>query len=539
MRILKKYSYILMCCLLAAFVATGCSDAIAVDETPEPEEGGMYLMLNLSVSRGTRSNPSGGETGDGEEGGVRRENEIENLALFFYDHEKGPDAPDDTPLLHYEMYEGLSLTPGENNTVSHVVRVPQYGMKDGHRAIVVANFTGDPSASKTLGELRKSIVTAPWRASASVKDYSRFTMATASGESPYDGRINFFDALNRPIEGTREDPFYMMAEVERVAARIDLMFDGINIEGTDTDKGELCYNVTSGTAAGDHGVLYVSHVLPVNSMKDGTSLLKHVTTGVDDMESLVVCGDELTDELKKIPINYVVEPNTLSKSTATGTDLSSWYGNTSAEYIRNNPDAIFTEASHIGNWLSVSGLVTDCSDGFDKTMTLAYVNENTQHMSLHDSRFITGLVIRGIFVPSKVLKDMDGNVDESYVKGTSFWRYSPTSSEMSHTNLYFNSKETAERYAILHPDDIAVISEYKDGVCYYNLWLRHANIERDDEAYESFPMEYGIVRNNIYRVGVSFTGIGSPLPDIREPLNIRTRIFVRKWNFRRQPTIIM
>ena len=51
-------------------------------------------------------------------------------------------------------------------------------------------------------------------------------------------------------------------------------------------------------------------------------------------------------------------------------------------------------------------------------------------------------------------------------------------------------------------------------------------------------MEYGIVRNNIYRVGLSkVTGPGTPTPDLKAPDHLYLRIFVREWNLRKQPTI--
>ncbi|MDE6422957.1 MAG: fimbria major subunit, partial [Muribaculaceae bacterium] len=61
--------------------------------------------------------------------------------------------------------------------------------------------------------------------------------------------------------------------------------------------------------------------------------------------------------------------------------------------------------------------------------------------------------------------------------------------------------------------------------CYYNLWLRHYNDENADPQL-SYPMEYAIVRNNIYRVALSFSGPGDPTPTMREPDTMQARIFV-------------
>ena len=83
---------------------------------------------------------------------------------------------------------------------------------------------------------------------------------------------------------------------------------------------------------------------------------------------------------------------------------------------------------------------------------------------------------------------------------------------------------------------MAEITKFADGICYYNVWLRHANV--DSNPHLTFPMEYGIVRNNIYRVGVSkVTGPGTPSPSKDGPEHIYLRIFAREWNLRTQPPI--
>jgi len=53
------------------------------------------------------------------------------------------------------------------------------------------------------------------------------------------------------------------------------------------------------------------------------------------------------------------------------------------------------------------------------------------------------------------------------------------------------------------------ISYYNNGLCYYPYWIRHSN----DGTVESSIMEFGIVRNNIYKLKVvSFSGLGKTLP---------------------------
>ena len=118
-----------------------------------------------------------------------------------------------------------------------------------------------------------------------------------------------------------------------------------------------------------------------------------------------------------------------------------------------------------------------------------------------------------------------------------FTRYMPTTTDgiTDDKAIYFSDRNDALAYAADHPEDQATITVFPDGVCYYNLWLHHYD-DIDDQTpsdpHTRLPMEYAIVRNNIYRVSVSFNGPGDPTPDMREPETMKARIFVRKWNKR-------
>lgn len=54
------------------------------------------------------------------------------------------------------------------------------------------------------------------------------------------------------------------------------------------------------------------------------------------------------------------------------------------------------------------------------------------------------------------------------------------------------------------------ITKYQDGICYYTYWIKHA--EDGDDTTVS-PMEYAIVRNNIYQINVTgINDIGTVTP---------------------------
>lgn len=516
----------------------GCSDDNRyTGNRTSVNDTATYIRLQISVPALARATPSGGENGDGLEPGIRHENEIQDLTLYFYHDENGEgvNAPATTTIIHKEYIAdaNLSVNAGNDTEYSTVYRLNGFKPREGDRVIVVAN-TGNLPAISTLGELRTHIVEKTFQAADAIPDYTRFVMSTA-GHATDEGKIFF-----NPYTGKKESPFRTTITLERAAARIDLWYNnGQNaISAT-----ELAYTVLSNGKSAKEPVatVHVTNVLPVNIMQQPSYMLKHVTAG-NDFNNLSVCGTEKTDT-DGMPANYVAEPHTLSKNadiSSTSEILSAWYGETAAQNIRENYQTLFGQSNELSKYLSDGQPQPYTQDGydFDTYVTIAYANENTQHESLHDSRFITGLVFKAIYEPHTVYTDAGATVKDNadYSAGKTFWRYTPTRQEMSEDNaIYFNNGEAAEGYRANHLSDLAEIQQFTGGICYYNLWLRHANA--DSDPHETFPMEYGIVRNNIYRVGISFTGPGNLNPELTEHDNVRMRIFVRKWNFRLQPQI--
>jgi hypothetical protein len=515
--------------VMAGLLSAACSsDAPEASALPDDEGEGAYMTLRISASGMGRSNPTGGEEGDGRVPGIRNENTISNLVLFFYDGQKGLDSDALTTFKYVRYFDDTEMVLKADGYVEYLFRLDTYVPAAGDRVAVVANMGPSVTRIKTLGALRQEIVGHAWREAGSLADYNMFAMSSAFAD---DGAV---DVEN--YSGTKESPFRAWISVERVAARIDLRFDRSQISVFGENR-ELVYN------AGATARVHLTHAAVVNAMQSGTWMMKHVTESADApgcFATLKICGNEDVDGAG-MPTNYVVEPSTTLKNDATdATQIESWYGDTRAEYMRRNYAAVFASGrGNLSPLLSDGRLaVDDRTDGFDMSMTLAYVNENTQPKEMHDSRFMTGLLFKAVYEPNDVYADDEASVKADYNRGETFWRYSPTRWEMDEeTCLYFSNEVAAEAYRRSHPEDMGQVEEFPAGECYYNLWLRHARVE--GAGAQDTPMGYGIVRNNIYRVGVSFTGPGRPNADVSEPENIESRIFVRKWNFRLHPTIIM
>ncbi|WP_289005336.1 Mfa1 family fimbria major subunit [uncultured Parabacteroides sp.] len=105
----------------------------------------------------------------------------------------------------------------------------------------------------------------------------------------------------------------------------------------------------------------------------------------------------------------------------------------------------------------------------------------------------------------------------------------------------------------IKPNDAEVLAEkydihyYKDGTCYYKYWIRHANNGLNPPDNPNLGiMEYGIVRNNLYKLDVTaIKKLGDPLPftpGVDDPKNpneddktqyyITVMVYVKDWVIR-------
>ena len=83
--------------------------------------------------------------------------------------------------------------------------------------------------------------------------------------------------------------------------------------------------------------------------------------------------------------------------------------------------------------------------------------------------------------------------------------------------------------------DIKCVKDNKTVDCYYPYWIRHSNNGKSDEM---GIMEFGIVRNNIYKLSVkSLNGFGitklhPDTPDEDDQLYLAVDLYVEEWVLR-------
>lgn len=491
-------------------VMTACSSEIDQPVTNDDTRGGR-LWLTLVVPQLSRADEI-------YEPGLDNENAIGNLTIFFFNNAaQGVNSPAATP-----FFKTIYVDNGFQNTDKGVlVDVPltDYNYTSGDRIAVVVNM-GDLSTMTSLGELQSYIPTATWQTDAQTHLSVNFTMASADNN---DGVIIPVDDAAGSDNAQSVDKYYKAAvSVERTAARIDLSYDAAQAK-----ESYIEYQSTGDDGA-VNGHVRLYGLSPVNAMQQPSYALKRISDGLSDDYS---CFEQwhYTGTLQQTdnrPAQYVIEPHTPVKTTGTPVPAE-WYGVTSADVMS---QGLWNEELNIATMLSRGQIVTDASGR--RAAIVAYTNENTQHYTAHSSQWLTGIMLRAVFIPAVVYTDGNAAIPATdYKPEQTFWCYRCNDSnnpEGKETSLYFTTYDAAKAYADARPSGGAEITEYPSGRCFYHAWIRHTVEERATAVV--FPMEYGIVRNHIYRLSFSFHRAGSPDADIDDPQGVEAVIYVRAWN---------
>lgn len=557
-----------MGCMLVTALAAGCAQE---DIGNDPSEGGgmsatSYVSLSFASPQGTptRANPTGGETGDGQETGQDYENAITSAVAFFYqgtDHE-GANSTGNTPIKAVVSFNNIGNGTDENSTGvdrTYTTLPQQVDLENGtYNVIVVANPGADwwTGQSLTLDDVRNHIQTTAWTASGS--DYSDFVMTSAA------------DATLTLNSNPESDPAKATVNVERMAARLDY-------------KAEAPYPCTDPAYTG--ATVKITGAALVNNLTAGSYLLKRVADDVNG-NNLSYLGDETADE-NGAATNYVLDPWTAAKKSAnsnftiggetkTAEDLyGEWFGN-----ISQNPNY----------WADYVQPGTSVSDGW---LRIGYTLENTTAADAAGSDYSTGVVFKAKFHPKGVANYTDGAT--FFEHGTTLYASMEDMMKVFYGNkfdqlgniancstwgkvrqfitstLLTNDPSGYDKYleglaeGKADADAVADASSltwsyymlnecgyskdgngkvvldqkgkvtrialqrygtrtYEDATCYYTWWVRHSN---DNDDTKKGIMEYAIVRNNIYKLTVeSVYSLGDPVPGDK---GLRVKVYVNNW----------
>lgn len=541
-------------CLLMASLAAGCAqeDIGTVPTGGDAMSPTSYVSLSFASPQGapTRSNPMGGETGDGLETGQANENAITSAVAFFYQGSgtDGVNSKGDTPIKAAVSFNvGSYTTPGGSIDRTYTTSPQQVDLENGtYNVIVVANPGTDwwTGKSLTLDDVRNHIQTAAWTASES--GYSNFVMTSAA------------DATLTLNSNPKSNPATAEVDVERMAARLDYKTTG---------------TYTCDDPAYSGATVEITGAALVNNLTAGSYIIKRVADDVNGT-NLSYLGDETADE-NGAATNYVLDPWTASKN---GNLYGTWFMNGSSD----------------PNWWA--GYVqpgTSVSDGAETWQRIGYTLENTTAADAAGSDYSTGVVFKAKFNPQGVANYQGGatffalgthlfaSMEDmmTYVYGADFSQFDDKidactdwASVKTFAASLLDNDPSGYKAFLLGQDeaqDLAQVKEslkwsaymlsncgysaslngtykvvldqngivtrnvlqsygvrtYEDATCYYTWWVRHSNDNNDETK---GIMEYAIVRNNIYKLTVnSIYSLGNDVPG--EDENIILDVYVNDW----------
>ena len=361
---MKKITLSLLALLLVMSFASCASDTTSDSPMPNKDMK-AYLQVKVTVegSGDTRASraatgPQGGEDGDGRETGINHENDVNSLTVLLYKSDKD-DLSDDNAIIEY-VYTFTNLnkvtppTSGKDATYTTVPKEIDAAIVDkNYHVIVIANADDMTSKckGKKISEVRDLQMSKVCTRDADITKFSNFIMSSKT-----DAMIDFTK------EGSETDPYVVNVDIERLAARIDII---PNATYVDTDKGYY-YNVMDGTNV--VGGFKLESVTPTKVMTKGEYLIKRVSSD-KTVPSVTYFGLETKDADNKAT-NYVVCPWTKDR---TGLTLAEAEGPAS---LYNVKQTTVGEASYI----------------------LDYVMENTTTDNAED--YSTGLIFKGRYYES-------------------------------------------------------------------------------------------------------------------------------------------
>lgn len=561
-----------------------------MEELGYREDGSAYAYVSLTIHTGTtgnvtRANPTGGETGDGYEDGQTYENAVSNLTLFFY-----PAALDDggvnrngdieftakvyitNPAPNGNMEDGTQ--PIDKTFTVGPVKVDGLKTNQQYHVLAVAN-AGDLTVQEkgivSLDDLRKAKINQVYTYNPEQKAYSNFVMASEGDEDP---------VLDIKYDNSKDNPATTSIDLERLVARVD--YQAIDPKGQPANDG--IYEIDN------VGTAQITGALLVNTLKgtaENSFLFKRVTLENGAANgNFTWLGDETNDQ-NGAATNYVLDPLFTSK---TGADQSSNYDNyfTGFNYANSNTwESLFIEGIDINGWKCVgypkentavgaskyhtTGIVFKAAimlnekdkpvtffewkgklyntvekimQAFDPTNWNDRIAETNQWTTVSSWDDLRSIIIAHLKDDPAGYKDFlasmaegkNGEIeDKSVLRWSSYMRNNCFYEENDGSVSVDVGEETPDgitRQILAEKagNEGGGIRTYKDGICYYTYWIKHANNNEDGDDMplgKGGIMEYGIVRNNVYKLNVtSISKVGDDIPGDR---TLEISVSVKNW----------
>ena len=499
---------------LAALLLTtwsACSDDTDIPGGENPEEARAYTTVTIAVPNGVAETRAGttADTDDDNttEAGSEDEYKVKTANLYLFPGGAGSSFGSATlkEIISINQFTQMTASTADAKTIVWTSKKTALTPGD-YRIYIVVNGTVNGVTDGSKNSLTEADFLAKTTADATgvIAAVPEAGLVMAS-RSPKSDNMNTLPYIAQTI--TKDPEQTIAATVERMMGKITVTAGGANVASAANVYTSFSTTVT---AIGNITNITLTGYYVVNARKEGY-YFRHV-----DKESTAT--NPLTEANygnSTTSLPYVVDPKTYSK-TYSGTpaalagSYADWYLQGSGAF------GLLSFGSFGGTYTAMPGY----SSAAAETKVAAYCYENTMLKDKQKNGYTTGIVFKAEIAPSKMMqkKAGSGGVEENST-------FTSMSEIFYHSGIFYKDIAALKEAGVLLADGTTSSSAsgapadlkkndvqcFKKGetngkfVCYYPYWIKH--IPSDDMAED--VMEFGIVRNNVYKVTVTgIQGVG-------------------------------
>ena len=531
---IRRSNFIILVLGVLAMLMSSCQwMSEEYDDEIADSSAAQYINITVSVSASnnpvTRANPTGGEYGDGPEKGDDRENEVKNITLIFYQDDNGINTNSlDTEVvevLSYDVHEytdsdrpkGHDHKAGEPTDVQTNEVLYTTGDKElrgtnleagkTYKVIVVANANpGVQRGDKIVSDkVREKVLSKVYSGTGVGVNATDFVMASESDTSVRLVNPTVYTSYTVP-EDNRYVYYFECIHIERLAARIDFSThypkSNATYDATTYSKPGYVYKIwkegdTTEPTSNDRFV--VTNVTPFNLTNGANEFfVKRVSEGSNFASRTNVIPTYLGDETTT---NWVLD--SYSNAAKTAPSYATYF------LANNTLDALKTQTAVAASAKKVELSTTwhdntdnyISKDGYDNII-VGYATENTIDDNSPLYYYATGLAIEGLYIHDgkaapRVIYTFLRHQGEGYASGQSSY------------DAFKLVGETPE-------ETDALIRAAKDMKCNPGT-----------------AMNFGVVRNNIYRVSID------KITEEESGVKVKLLIKVKNWDVYKHDPIYM
>lgn len=509
---MKRLKYMSMMGLAALLLTTwsACSDDTDIPGGENPEEARAYTTVTIAVPNGvaeTRAGTTADTDDNTTEAGSEDEYKVKtaNLYLFPGGASSSFGSAKLKEIISIDQFTQMTASTADAKTIVWTSKKTALTPGD-YRIYIVVNGTVNGVSDSSKNSLTEADFLAKTTADATgvIAAVPEAGLVMAS-RSPNNDKTNTLPYIAQTI--TKDPEQTIAATVERMMGKITVTAGGGNVASAPNVYTSFSTTVT---AIGNITNITLTGYYVVNARKEGY-YFRHVDKEGSATSPLAEAnyGNSTTS------LTYVVDPKTYSKTYA-GTpaalagSYATWYLQGSGAF------GLLSFGSFGGSYTDMPGYSSSAAE----TKVAAYCHENTMLKDKQKNGYTTGIVFKAEIAPSKMMqkKAGSGGVEENST-------FTSMSEIFYHSGIFYKDIAALKEAGVLLADGTTSSSAggapadlkkndvqcFKKGsadgkfVCYYPYWIKH--ISSDDVAED--VMEFGIVRNNVYKVTVtSIQGVG-------------------------------